>query len=139
MTNALVYYNFHTVGTFSSWEKMTSFDMADILEDDAMGNVGITVTKEVTVNGWRYHNVPTDITTYIGLVVDDSSLAGCAGAQAQTYGIQAAIPEVMYKFYDGDSVVIGRETADASRLNVEYMVSCIMNACRQFLKPTQLI
>lgn len=127
-TDALFYYNWHTFGVFTSYAEMTDFEIS-FCKMNNFEQAGFQTIKDITYSGWANHQLPEN-SGYIGQVHFYSAEAcGMAANYGAYLGIPSAIPECMYRYYDG-----GTDPDYSTKINcmnVEYQLFSIINALRQ--------
>lgn len=128
--NAVCYYSWHTHGVFTSYAKMTCYQIPKSQFYDDCQNIGYALIKAITNEGWTNHNLPEN-SGYIG-ITETAGTAGIANNTGAYYGIPSACPECMYRYYDGGSGAVLNNN-DINCMNVEYMLYAIGLICKQFL------
>lgn len=121
--DAILYYNWHTHGVFTSYAYMTSFHYFGTL--DVMQRVGYDVVKSITDNGHAAHDVPLD-SGFIGRLEISNFIANSANA-AMELGIVSATPEVMYRIYGTNDPYL---TPKVNCLNAEYITIAVASAIK---------
>lgn len=125
---AVCYYSFHTHGLFTGYNAMTNFSSPALFMLNEMQNIGMSVTKMITESGWVNHNLPQD-SGYIGMM--EMAYGAMTSYQGAVHGIPSACPEVMYRYYDGDTSEVYNTDVDC--MNTEYILYAVANACKKFL------
>lgn len=128
--NCIIHYSYHTHGLFDSYAHMTCVAVPN-LEIDMMQQIGMSITKDITVSGWKNHNLPKN-SGYIGFNYIYANLeCGYPPYYANSLGIYSASPEVMYRYYDGETTAVYNN--DTNTMNVEYMIFALKNALNKII------
>ena len=125
--DAILYYNWHTHGVFTSFAYMTSFHYFGTL--DVMQRVGYDVVRSITDNGHAAHEVPLD-SGFIGRLEVSPFIANSATA-AMRLGIVSATPELMYRIYGTNDPWLTEKT---NCMNAEYITMSVASAIASIVR-----
>ena len=141
--DAIAYYDLHTHGVFNrGWDHITCFAMAGDYPNDVLTSVGEEIIKEITISGWKNHNLPAKEnwndspadkhSDWIGIMQKLRRLGYCC-TDAAYYGVTSASPEVMWGFYTGTGTFVEQYDINTDCLNEEYICGIIMSVIKNNL------
>lgn len=127
---ALLYYGLHAFGVWTGFDKMTCYQASTCKTDDLL-HIGIEAIKNLTYSGWENHALPEN-SGLIGVVqLPSKNTSGTAANQGASYGIPSAAPEVMYRYYDGETGPMYNTSVNC--MNAEYVLRVLAGGVNRFL------
>ena len=120
---AVGYLSWHTFGSFSSYSNMSCFMISTDFKPNELQMAGIDVIKTITKSGWKNHNLPTNSGLIGNIQLSSIAQYGMSTNQGAYLGIPSCAPELMYRYYDGNT---GADyNTNINCLNVEYILYSI--------------
>lgn len=127
--DAILYFNIHTFGMFSSYAQMTATNMMPMFNTEKLSQASFDLIKNITFSGWKNHNLPKN-SGWIG-VCEMNELGGQAMGEGAANGIPSMVVEGMYQYYGQPDT---RWTTDLNNMRCEYLVNAVMYSLKRLLK-----
>ena len=127
--DAILYFNIHTFGMFTSYAQMTSTNIMPLTNTEKLSQASFDLIKNITFSGWKNHHLPKN-SGWIG-VCEISELGGQAIGDGIINGIPSMIVEGMYQYYGQPDT---RWTTDLNNMRCEYLVNAVMYSLKRLLK-----
>ena len=127
--DAILYFNIHTFGMFTSYAQMTTTNLMPLSNTEKLSQASFDLVKNITFSGWKNHNLPKN-SGWIG-VCEMSELGGMAIGDGIVNGIPSMVVEGMYQYYGQPNT---RWTTDLNNMRCEYLVNAVMYSLKRLLK-----